>query len=140
MIFIRPAKTDTRAQIVGLTPLEIVERAQGLWFTSQYVGNYYFEKPVNAGKGFDPHQRDFEKPALIMYGSDILFSENELVLDFIYATEMFITDINSDTIAFVPKHIIDEARIAIKAAFEERNFNEIYRLFDEAFVFLPISK
>ena len=50
-----------------------------------------------------------------------------------------ITDNNNDTIAYIPDAVINTARPLIESAFADENYNEVYRLFNEAFTFIPIE-
>ena len=53
---------------------------------------------------------------------------------------MVITDNNNDTIAYVPNDVINTACPLIEAAYADENYTEVYRLFNEAFTFIPISE
>ena len=146
MILLRPAP-GVRTQIGGLSALEIVEQATGIVWQSHYAGNRHNEEPLNISRGFTDAMRCFETPALKMLGIDIINPQGgtlgdtpELWRDFIYGFGVFINDVNMDTIAFVPNSVINAARPLIIAAWEDRNYHEVYRLFDEAFTFLPIPE
>ena len=149
MILIRPAAGAFRStgQVPGLTAFEIVEQGFRIEWQSRYGGNMEFTEPQRISRSFTENQRDFDIPALKMLGIDIINPQGgvlsdtpELMRDFIYAFSVYITDINLDTIAYVPNHVINEVRPLIIAAWDEQNFNEIYRLFDEAFTFRPIAE
>lgn len=138
MITIRPAKgVQLRSTITGLTALEVVQNAVNIKWTSHYAGNAYFETPKHIARTFMDSQRDFNTPSLKMLGVDVITSEGEYYKDLTYATNVVITDVNNDTIAYVPDEVINNARPLIEAAFNSENYTECYRLFDTAFVFLP---
>ena len=146
MILLRP-DASVRAQIGGLSALEIVEQGVNIKFQSHYFGNVHFDEPRILGRSFADAQRDLSIPALKMWGVDIIQPMGGddgftpmLMLDFIYGFEVFITDANNDTIARVSNSVINAARPLIVAAWEDRNYNEVYRLFDEAFTFVPIAE
>lgn len=44
-----------------------------------------------------------------------------------------------DTIAYLPTSVMREAQIKIEKAFNDSNYTEVYRLFNEAFRFKPIT-
>lgn len=44
-----------------------------------------------------------------------------------------------DTIAYIPNAVVREARTKIAAAFAAENYAECYRLFDEAYIFVPTT-
>ena len=145
MILLRP-DVSARAQIGGLSALEIVEQGVNIKWQSHYFDNVHFDEPRKIGRSFADAQRDLSIPALKMWGVDIISLGGIdgltpfFMRDFIYGFDVFITDANLDTIAHVPNSVINAARPLIRAAWEDRNYNEVYRLFDEAFTFLPIPE
>ena len=138
MILIRPAQT--KSSVVGLTNLEIVEQTLNIKWTSQWSNNIYSEYPVEIGRGFADVQRDLTIPALKMWGTDIITQEGDLLKEFLYGTDVYLTDINNDTIGYVPQSVIDNAKVQIESAYNNQDYNQVYRLFDEAFTFLPIPE
>ena len=75
-----------------------------------------------------------------MWGIDIIAQNGEFYRDFIYGFDVYITGSNNDTIAYVPNLVIENARSLIEEAFEDENYTEVYRLFNEAFTFIPLSR
>lgn len=140
-ILIRPAKgVKTRATIKGLTAQQIVEDALLVTWQSHYANNKYEEKAVVIARGFNEQQKDFELPALKMLGIDVISAEGDYYRDLTYAFDVFIVNEARDTIAYVPNEVINNARVAIEAAFKDENYNEVYNLFNSAFTFLPIAE
>lgn len=148
MIVIKPAKgVQLRSTVSGLTALEVVEQATGIKWQSHWFDNRYYDDAKNIGRGFRPDQRDFDIPALKMLGIDIIAFDYDIdntlyhyfFKDFIYGFNVVITDVNSDTIAYVPNEVINTARPLIESAYENEDYDEVYRLFNEAFTFLPIE-
>lgn len=138
MIILRPANgVKLRSTVTGLTALEVVQNAVNIKWTSHYAGNAYFETPKHIARTFMDSQRDLNTPSLKLLGIDVITSEGEYYKDLTYATDVVITDINNDTIAYVPDEVINNARPLIEAAFSSENYAECYRLFDTAFTFLP---
>ena len=78
-----------------------------------------------------------------MQGIDIIAYDEEknfIIKDFIYGYDVFITDNLNDTIAYVPNEVLEKARKPIEEAFERGDYDAVYRMFNEAFTFLPIKK
>lgn len=115
------------------------------------------------GKRFGD-QRDTlsQNPALLMFGTDIITMDGELHRTFIDARDnvivqfsldgkpltyddiMAILDdriyrVKEDTIAYIPNSVMDEATKKIEEAYNDSNYTEVYRLFNEAFTFKPIT-
>jgi hypothetical protein len=75
-----------------------------------------------------------------MFATDIITQDGVYQREFIYGYDVILTTHdNVDTVAYVPNSIITEARNNIEAALENENYDEVYRLFNEAFTFIPIS-
>ena len=141
VILIKPAKgVQLRAFVPGLTATEIVEQTENIKWQTQWLDDVYSEVPVPIARGFSDAQIDVEIPALKMWGVDIISQTGEFYKTFIYGTNFYLTDRNNDTIGYVPQNVIDNARILIEAAYNDDNYTEVYRLFDEAFTFLPITE
>lgn len=140
MIIIRPAKgVQLRSTVSNLTALQIVEQAVNIKWQSHYFNNAYFETEKDIARSFNPNQKDYQIPAIKMFGIDVISGEGEYYRDFTYAFNVVITDTNNDTIAFVPDSVINIARPIIETAFADSNYTEVYRIFEEAFTFLPIE-
>lgn len=141
MIVIKPAKgVQLRSTVTGLTALEVVERAHAITYQSHYTSNVYNDNPIITGRSFRSEDKDYEIPALLMAGIDVINIEGNYYKDFTNAFSVFITDINQDTIAYVPDAVINSARPLIEQAYSDEDYTEVYRLFNEAFTFLPISE
>lgn len=141
MIIIRPASgVQLKSTVPGLTALEIVEQTMGVTFRSHYGGSTYYEDVMTLDRGFNDAQRDLSIPALKMFGTDIITAEGEYVKEFIYGTDFYLITYDLDTIAHIPQTVINNARVLIEAAYNDENYTEVYRLFNEAFTFLPISE
>lgn len=138
MILLRGDGNTAKEFVNGLTPLEIVEHAVNIKWQSHYFGNDYYETPYDIARTFAEADRDFETPALLMWGTDIISQEGEYYRDFIYGFNVYITDNNNDTIAHVPDEVIDNARVLIETAYEGEDYEEVYRIFNEAFTFQPL--
>lgn len=141
MITIKPAKgVKTRATVKGLTALEVVQQAQDAKYQSRFFDDMDVGEFRNVSRGFSEElMKDYNIPALKMLGIDVINAQGEYIRDFTHAKNFFITDVNGDTIALVPDAVINTARPLIEAAFADKNYTEVYRLFNEAFTFLPLE-
>ena len=148
MIVIRGQQTQgvspsQKAMIDGLTDLEIVQKAGNIKWMSHWSFNYYEKIPVTIARTFGDKDKDFNKPALLMQGIDIIGydeGKNFLYKGFLYGYDVFITDTLNDTIAYVPNEVLEKARKPIEEAWERGDYDAVYRMFNEAFTFLPIKK
>ncbi|MDD4729466.1 MAG: hypothetical protein PHN55_12050 [Dysgonamonadaceae bacterium] len=144
-ITIRPAKgVKTRTVVGGLAAIEIVEKATSIHYTSHYVDNKYDASAKTFSRAFNADMKDFEIPALKMLAIDVISAEGDYYRDLTNATDFYIVEVDDpnnriDTLAFVPDEVISSARPLIEEAFNNQNYDEVYRLFDEAFTFLPIE-
>ena len=143
-ISLRPAQGVTlkAANPAHLTAAEIVKRTASIAFLNEKV----YDLPLE--RGFGSAQRDFVNSRLLLYATDVIKEDGTLKLDFIEGRDFvlyetpFIKEINSirrDTIAYVPNSVIRAAEIAIKAAYNNNDYAECYRLMDTAFTYAPIT-
>jgi hypothetical protein len=138
MISIWPSES-TKA-MVHLSNYEIVRQAESLSFYSPS-----FSGPGT--RGFTKDQRDTINTRLLMFGTDIIDQFGNYVPEFIEGNDFVIrrnlaTPIQTprwDTIAYIPNSVIQAAKIAIQKAYAEGNYTEVYRVFDEAFTFIPCT-
>lgn len=129
---------NVKSIITGSTPLEVVQTAINIKWQSHYFSNNYYEVPYDIARTFSESDRDFDIPALLMRGTDIISQEGEYYRDFIYAFNVYITDNNNDSIAYVSDQVITQARALIEEAYNNEDYSEVYRIFNEAFTFLPL--
>lgn len=140
MITIRPAKgVQLRSTVSGLTALEIVEQAVNIKWQTQYVDNVYYDEIKSVARTFIEEHKDYDNQILKMWGIDIITQEGDYRKDLTHAFNVVITDVNNDTIAYVPDEVINTARPLIETAYNSEDYKEVYRLFDTAFTFLPIE-
>ena len=105
--------------------------------------------------------RDLENNKLKFWGSDAISSDGQLLGPFVATyTDIVVVvakwpdgtaamplgfdmvqhdKITYDTVAYIPKSVVLEARAKITAAFNDGDFDTCYKLFDEAYVFLPTT-
>lgn len=114
-----------------LTPREVVEKALG-FMTAQWT------------MGVADWNRDFTKNRFVGGSTWVVGSRGDLTLDFIEATNYIVVTLNADaapkdTIAYVPNATMRKAEKAIKAAYAAEDYATCYRLFEEAFIFVPTT-
>jgi hypothetical protein len=143
MISIRPAASDAnalqkvKADDAHLSALEIVKQTTII-------------NTPDGGRSFASEQRDTlsTPPKLLMWATDVITLDGELQTWWIEATdvvfERYSTDSGDpnnviDTIAYIPNSVLRAAETAIRAAYEAKDIEECYRLFNEAYTFKPIT-
>ena len=113
-----------RSTITGLTALEVVERATSMKLQMRYFDDLDNGQYKIAGRGFNEEtMKDFNIPALKMLGIDVINANGEYIRDLTTAKSVFITDINGDTLAYVPDEVIKAARPLIEAAYADEKLH-----------------
>lgn len=122
-----------------LTPLEIVQQAVGIsWTYNNKTGD----------RGFNNEQRDVTSnpPMLKMFASDIInidqYNKPYYEPAFIEGVDCILFrsyNNKRDTIGYIPNAILRAAQPLIKSAYDNGDNETVYRLFNEAFTFLPIT-
>lgn len=90
--------------------------------------------------------RDTVNNRLLLQASDILTEDGRLVYDFIGARDVYLafvdytkggdnTNINGDTVGYVPQAAIDDARVRIEELYAQEKYDEIYEVFKKAYTF-----
>ena len=148
MISIRPAvgtvmkAPSVKGGYAHLTALEIIRCADNIKFRNEKLA------PNQAiGAGVSDAQRDTVNMTLKMWGIYVINTDNGgLQTTFIEATDCVIQNVISDypnsvidTVAYIPNSVLRIAEIKIKDAYSKNDYTEVYRLFNEAFTFIPIS-
>jgi hypothetical protein len=123
-----------------LTPLEIVKRATNV---RCYNAALNATTGLGAAIGFAGKDTISEEPALLRYATDILHPDGYFIPDFLEAYDMVIevfrTNNDIDTIAYIPNSVLREAEQKIRQAFDAQDYDEVYNLFYNAFKFRPIT-
>ena len=95
---------------------------------------------AHAERGFGDNMRDTisDDPALLMFSEDIL---NERGLDnfFLKGYDVLVLDRQLDTIAYIPNRVLRDAEEKIVKAYSDSNYTEVYKLFNEAYKFVPTT-
>lgn len=147
MISIRPAASaasapmKVKASEAHLSALEIVKQADGI-FTPDFE------------RSFIKEQRDTVStpPKLLMWATDVITLDGTLqtkdntgwvawidTKDVVIIRYTLPNWQGIDTIAYIPNSVLRTAETAIRAAYEAKDIEECYRLFNEAYTFTPIT-
>lgn len=132
------SKAETNPE--HLTARELVEKT-----TAIHAGNDW-------DRGFASEQRDFVNNRLMMWGSDVITGEGTLSETFISMSDVVLEHwptlhtpewvdegYECDTIAYIPNAVLRQAETKIRAAYAAENYDEVYKLFNDAYTFYPIT-
>lgn len=144
-ILIKPAQLDLyKSDSTHLSPLEIVKQTA---LTHFYNISTFGDQPVYGG-GFNPEQRDTlsNPPCLKRWATDLINRDGNnnyyLVPDYIYATDLvFVRSLSgiADTIAYTPNAVMRQMESDIKAALANQDTTLAYEVFNNSFIFIPIT-
>lgn len=150
MVSLRYAKTAPQTSATTqesradghLTAREIVDQANDICFTNKRL----YPDLDQTSRGFSDAQKDYVNERLLMWGSDIINPETgALTSVFIGGEDMVLrraVDIDKDivdTIAYLSNATLRTAEAAILEAYAREDYTAVYKLFDEAFTFTPIT-
>lgn len=145
MVKIKPGTITKSSNPAHLTPLEIVKKAT----TLRYYNDYLSSGPNRSDCAAPIHGKDTvsEVPAMLFYGTGVInedgFGKPYLVYDYIgmedCVIEIFRSNHDIDTIAYIPNAVARKAKADIEAALAARDTVEVYRVFNDAFKFIPIT-
>ncbi len=144
-VLIKPDKsaflqTKSSENSKHLSALEIVKQGDYIEFMTTYFDNKPVKEPFSTNRGFSDEQKDYTIPALKMWGTDIIDQEGVFVKDFIYAYDMVVCNAQTeDTIAYIPNKVLQDVRKPLEKAYAEKRYEDVYKMFDEAFTFRPIT-
>ena len=121
------------------TPREVVEQAMTFMFTNPRTS-----KP-NSALAVGPEQKDFENNRIKMWGEMIVERDGTLndyflkVRDFRILARLQGDEKEQRIIAYIPNKRMEEAEVAITKAYNEGNYDEVYRLFQELYTAIPTT-
>ena len=127
------------------TPREVVEQAGCFLFTDPETGKP--DCPLAIGDG----QKDYENERIMMWGGMIMNDNNnkegrlELNDYFLKVRDLRILapipegGTEEPIIAYIPNKRMEEAEAAITKAYNEGNYDEVYRLFQELYTAIPTT-
>lgn len=121
------------------TPREVVERAGSFMYKDHKTG-----KP-NMPLAIAPEQLDVENERIKMWGEMIVEPDGTLNDYFIKLRDLRILapmrdgETENPIIAYIPNKRMEEAEVAITKAYNEGNYDEVYRLFQELYTAIPTT-
>ena len=139
-----PAMRAKAENPLHLSALDIVKQTTVMQYYNPNIG-------VGSGKierMFDKLQRDTisETPSLKMWATDIINDKGEYVPEFIEAHDIILIHFHEmtpttarDTIGYIPNSVIRAAQSAVKTAYDDNDPEEVLRLFNEVFIFRPVT-
>ena len=134
------ASTDTTATDDPIpTPREVVEQAITFMYKDYETG-----KP-NMPLAVGPEQKDYENERIMMWGEMIVERDGTLndyflkVRDFRILARLQGDEKEQRIIAYIPNKRMEEAEVAITKAYNEGNYDEVYRLFQELYTAIPTT-
>lgn len=126
---------DTRAD-KHLTPAQIVRKAWVIRWSNGRDALYIT-------RGFTDEQRDTVNNKLLMLSTDVISDIGELKDgdgDFINSQDIRIVDSSDVVIAYIPTATVRKVRSSIIDAYNRNDYDEVYDIFNDAFVAVPISQ
>ncbi len=130
---LKPRLSPRAGEDGKMTPLEVLQKAR--FFQLIPVGS-----TTPGTRGIDETEKDYEKLAIKMMGSDII-NHDTLATYWRDARDLIILSGGSrnDTIAYIPQRVRNSAFEKIFAAEREGNYELVYKLFQDAFEAIPCT-
>jgi len=142
--------------MISISPAQNVYLAQKVKATNEHLSALEIVKQTTIictpefERSFIKEQRDTTSipPKLLMWATDVITLDGKLVerdwqtsgwIDASDVVFIRVTDNVRDTIAYIPNQVLRSAETAIRAAYEEKDIEECYRIFNEAYTFTPIT-
>lgn len=119
-----------------LTPAQVVRKA---WVIVWSNGR----DALNITRGFNEQQRDTVNNKLLMLSTDVISDIGELKegqYDFLVCQDIRILDSSDVVIAYIPTSTVREVRPIIEEKYNEGKYDEVYDIFNDAFVAYPITQ
>lgn len=141
----RDATDTTATEDPVPAPREVVEQADCFLLTDPDTG--LTDRPL----GIDDSQKDYENNRIVMWGGMIMNDNNnkegrlELNPYFLKVRDLRILALLRDgeteqrIIAYIPNKRMEEAEASITKAYNEGNYDEVYRLFQELYTAIPTT-
>lgn len=123
-----------------LTPREVVEQA----------GNFVFTE--DEGKGDDDvrysimdNMKDLDNARIKLWGQQIINEDGSLEEYFMSARNIYVEPNRFDVaggkiIAYIPNKVMEEAWEKIQKAYKEGRYDDVYRIFQDAYQATPITE
>lgn len=119
-----------------LTPAQIVRKAYSLDM-SNGINAFHMRR------GWAEQQRDTVNNKLLMYSTDVISIDGELMntkYDFINVQSAYIVDSNEVVIAYIPSAVLRKAHDDIIEAYNRNDYDAVYKLFNDACEAIPITQ
>lgn len=115
-----------------LTARQIVEQAEAMFFDGEKVLAIY------------DWNRDLERNRIVMSSTWVVSQNGTLNTRTLALREHILTTLDEenhpvDTIAYIPNSVMQDLEYSITAAYEAGDYATCYRLFEDGFVFTPIT-
>lgn len=131
LVHVKPSLA-TRADSKAMTPREMLEKAH-------YFQMWTFEaKDHPVTRSIGDNEKDFEKLAFLWWGDDVVRADT-IVTYWRDARDLLIMTGLGDTIGYIPQSVRNEAFDRILNAEKEKDYDLIYKIFNEAFVGIPCT-
>lgn len=128
------------------TPREVVERAGCFLYTDPNTGK------IDMPLGIADEQKDLENERIVMWGDMIITDKDRKERGDYHLNDYFLKlrdlrilgvlrdgETEQPIIAYIPNKRMEEAEIAITTAYNDRNYDEVYRLFQELYTAIPTT-
>lgn len=128
------------------TPREVVERAGCFIVTDPKTGKH--DCPL----GIADEQKDYENERIVMWGDMIITDQDRKEAGDYHLNDYFLKvrdlrilgvlrdgETEQPIIAYIPNKKMEEAEAAITTAYNEGNYDEVYRLFQELYTAIPTT-
>lgn len=112
---------------------ECMKKLEVLSFKNPAIGN----TPLNMG--ISEEKKDYSKNTIKLYSDFIISAEGKLVNEFIAGSEFVFYAPGNEIVGYIPNSVMRAAQAKILVAYEAGNYDEVYRLFNEAFTAHPIT-
>ena len=134
LVHVKPTLA-TRADSKAMTPREMLEKATHFQLWKKDVKDH----PVTRSIG--DNEKDFEKLAFLWWGDDVI-EKDTIVTFWRDVKDLLILHDHlpaPDTIGYIPQSVRNEAFERILEAEKRKDYDEIYKIFNEAFVGIPCT-
>lgn len=142
----RDAQDTTTTEDPIPTPREVVEQAITFLYTDPKTGK------IDMPLGIADEQKDYENERIVMWGDMIITDKDRKeagdyhlndyflkVRDFRILARLQGDEKEQRIIAYIPNKRMAEAEVAITKAYNEGNYDEVYRLFQELYTAIPTT-
>ena len=121
-----------------LTPREVVEQAGNFVFTDK-------EGDDDARFSIMDNMKDLDNARIKLWGQQIIGEDGSLIDDFMLCRNIYVEPNRFDVaggkiIAYIPNKVMEEAWEKIQKAYKEGRYDDVYRIFQDAYQATPITE